>query len=205
MPSASASVKLLCAETDDWAASKSTAEQRDWRLALILNSKLWCWNIGQCWSHVWKEQQYQNSGVVLQFVTSTRQPKLRSLPFPVQNLFDSTNVHQSLFPPQNGLARGSSPLPSAAKRKKKGKELFGLRRRFRNQFYLYSKISPGWHPKALHTASNVDKRIAFAFPFFNTEILAIVIPTFSASSVTLIFLFASITSMLMIIAISLNS
>src|SRR5947209_2667288 len=84
MPSASASVKLLCAETDDWAASKSTAEQRDWRLALILNSKLWCWNIGQCWSHVWKEQQYQNSGVVLQFVTTTRQPKLRSLPFPVQ-------------------------------------------------------------------------------------------------------------------------
>src|SRR5437762_2858712 len=97
MPFTSASVKPLCAESDDWAASKSTAEQRDWRLALILNRKSWRWNIGHCWSHVWKEQ-YQNNGVVLQFVTSTRQPKLRSLPFPVQNLFDSTNIHQSLFP-----------------------------------------------------------------------------------------------------------
>ena len=79
-----------------------------------------------------------------------------------------------------------------------------LLRRFRNQFYLYSKISPGWHPKALHTASNVDKRIAFALPFFKTEMLAIVMPTFSASSVTLIFRFANITSMLIMIAIALN-
>jgi hypothetical protein len=75
-----------------------------------------------------------------------------------------------------------------------------LRRCTGIQFYLYSKTSPGWHSKALQTASNVDKRIAFAFPFFNTEIFAIVIPTLSASSVTLIFLFASMTSMLMMIA-----
>ena len=68
--------------------------------------------------------------------------------------------------------------------------------------YLYSKISPGWHLSARQIASNVDRRIALALPFFNTEILAMVIPTFSVSSVTLIFLLASITSMLMMIAIT---
>ena len=68
-------------------------------------------------------------------------------------------------------------------------------------YFLYSKISPGWHSKALQIASKVPRRIAFAFPFFNIEMLAIVIPTFSASSVTLIFRFANITSMLMMIAI----
>src|SRR5262249_20378035 len=52
---------------------------------------------------------------------------------------------------------------------------------------LYSKISPGWHCNALQIASNVDSRIALALPFFKTEMLAIVMPTFSASSVTLIF------------------
>ena len=46
----------------------------------------------------------------------------------------------------------------------------------------------------------VDSRIAFALPFFKTEMLAIVMPTFSASSVTLIFRFANMTSMLMMIA-----
>ena len=50
-------------------------------------------------------------------------------------------------------------------------------------------------------AAKVENRIAFAFPFFKMEILAIVIPTFSVSSVTLIFLFASMTSRWMIIAI----
>ncbi len=65
---------------------------------------------------------------------------------------------------------------------------------------LYSKISPGWQSKALQIASKVDSRMARAFPFFNMEILAIVMPTFSASSVTLIFRFANITSMFMIIA-----
>ena len=42
--------------------------------------------------------------------------------------------------------------------------------------------------------SRVEKRIAFAFPVFNIERFAIVMPTFSESSVMLIFLFASMTS-----------
>jgi hypothetical protein len=71
-------------------------------------------------------------------------------------------------------------------------------------YFLYSKISPGWHSNALQIASSVDSRIAFALLFFNTEMLAIVIPTFSASSVTLIFRFANMTSMFMMIAIALN-
>jgi hypothetical protein len=66
--------------------------------------------------------------------------------------------------------------------------------------FLYSRISPGWHSSALQIASRVDSRIAFALPFFKTEILAIVMPTFSESSVTLIFRFANMTSMLMMIA-----
>jgi hypothetical protein len=65
---------------------------------------------------------------------------------------------------------------------------------------LYSKISPGWHSRALQIASRVDSRIAFALPFFRTETLAIVMPTFSASSVTLVFRFANMTSMFMMIA-----
>jgi hypothetical protein len=56
----------------------------------------------------------------------------------------------------------------------------------------------------LQIASNVDNLIALALPFFNTEIFAIVTPTLSASSVTLIFRFASITSMLMMIATALD-
>jgi hypothetical protein len=65
---------------------------------------------------------------------------------------------------------------------------------------LYSRISPGWHWSALQIASRVDSRIAFALPFFNTEILASVMPTLSASAVTLIFRFANMTSILMMIA-----
>ena len=75
-----------------------------------------------------------------------------------------------------------------------------LFRTSRCKFYLYSKISPGWHSSALQIASRVDSRIAFALPFFKTEMLAIVMPTFSASSVTLIFRFANMTSMLIMIA-----
>lgn len=48
--------------------------------------------------------------------------------------------------------------------------------------------------------TGVDSRIAFALPFFKIEILAMVMPTFSASSVTLIFRLASITSILIMIA-----
>ena len=54
-------------------------------------------------------------------------------------------------------------------------------------------------------ATSVEIFKAFAFPFFNTDTLAIVIPTLSASSVTLIFLFASITSMLKMISPSIAS
>lgn len=70
-----------------------------------------------------------------------------------------------------------------------------------SNYFLYSNKSPGWQSNALQIASRVESRIARAFPFFRIEIFAIVIPTFSVSSVTLIFRFASITSMLMIIAI----
>jgi hypothetical protein len=65
---------------------------------------------------------------------------------------------------------------------------------------LYSKMSPGWHSRALQIASKVESRIALALPFFKMEMLAIVMPTRSASSVTLIFRFANMTSMLMMIA-----
>lgn len=66
--------------------------------------------------------------------------------------------------------------------------------------FLYSSMSPGWHSSAVQIASSVENRIAFAFPFFSTEMLAIVMPTFSASSVTLIFRLANMTSILIIIA-----
>lgn len=59
----------------------------------------------------------------------------------------------------------------------------------------YSRRSPGWHSNALQIASKVDSRTALALPFFSTEMLAIVMPTRSASSVTLIFRLASMTSM----------
>ena len=55
-------------------------------------------------------------------------------------------------------------------------------------------MSPGWQSRASQMASRVEKRIAFAFPVFKIERFAIVIPTFSESSVMLIFRFASITS-----------
>lgn len=51
-------------------------------------------------------------------------------------------------------------------------------------------------------ASRVDRRIALALPFLRIDKLAKVIPTFSASSVTLILRLASMTSMLIIIAIA---
>src|SRR3954470_23999261 len=67
-------------------------------------------------------------------------------------------------------------------------------------YSLYSKISPGWHSNALQIASKVDSRTALALPFFKMEMLAIVMPTFSVSSVTLIFRFANMTSILMMMA-----
>jgi hypothetical protein len=65
-------------------------------------------------------------------------------------------------------------------------------------------MSPGWHSSALQSDSKVENRIALAFPFFKTEILAIVMPTFSASWVTVILRFASMTSMLIVIAMIAN-
>jgi hypothetical protein len=82
---------------------------------------------------------------------------------------------------------------------------FALRLAQQELLLLYSKMSPGWHSRALQIASRVDSRIAFALPFFKMEMLAIVMPTFSESSVTLIFLFANMTSMLMMIAMLVSS
>jgi hypothetical protein len=63
-------------------------------------------------------------------------------------------------------------------------------------------MSPGWQSKALQMDSKVENLIALALPFFNIDRFAIVMPTFSVSSVTLIFLFANITSIFIIIAIA---
>src|SRR5215813_11333346 len=68
--------------------------------------------------------------------------------------------------------------------------------------FLYSRMSPGWQSNALQIASRVENRIALAFPFFRMERFAIVMPTFSESSVTLIFRLASITSILTIMVTS---
>lgn len=63
----------------------------------------------------------------------------------------------------------------------------------------YSRISPGWQSSVLHNKSSVEKRMALALPFFRIDRLAMVIPTFSESSVRLIFRLASITSRFTII------
>src|SRR6056297_2900078 len=67
--------------------------------------------------------------------------------------------------------------------------------------FEYSKISPGWQSKASQMDSNVEKRIALAFPVLRMERLAVVIPTFSASSLLFISRLASIMSKLIKIAI----
>jgi hypothetical protein len=64
----------------------------------------------------------------------------------------------------------------------------------------YSRMSPGWQARARQIPSRVEKRMALALPFLRIERLAIVMPTRSASSVTLIFRLASITSMWTIVA-----
>ena len=58
----------------------------------------------------------------------------------------------------------------------------------------YARISPGWQDSSLHIASRVENRIAFALPVFRIEMLASVIPTLSASSVSVIFRSTSIRS-----------
>ena len=71
-------------------------------------------------------------------------------------------------------------------------------------YILYSIISPGWHSNTLQIDARVENRTAFALLFLRIERLAIVMPTFSESSVKLIFRLASMTSRLTeIITISL--
>tara|TARA_B110000003_G_scaffold185751_1_gene184607 strand:+ start:9657 stop:9908 length:252 start_codon:yes stop_codon:yes gene_type:complete len=65
-------------------------------------------------------------------------------------------------------------------------------------------ISPGWQSRALHIDCSVENLIAFAFPFFRIDKLDIVMSTFPDKSVKLIFLFANITSRLIIIWLILN-
>src|SRR5207245_9014497 len=48
------------------------------------------------------------------------------------------------------------------------------------------RMSPGWHESASQIASSVEKRIARALPVLRIERLASVIPTRSASSVSVI-------------------
>jgi hypothetical protein len=61
-------------------------------------------------------------------------------------------------------------------------------------------MSPGWQSSWRQIAFNVEKRTAFAFPVFNIDKLALVMPTLSESSLSDIFRFAIITSKFTIIA-----
>ena len=78
------------------------------------------------------------------------------------------------------------------------REFYGVRV-FVNVAVYNSKMSPGWHSSSLQMASNVEKRMAFAFPVFNMERLAGVRSIFSARSPSEIFRFAIITSRFTII------
>lgn len=69
-------------------------------------------------------------------------------------------------------------------------------------YHFYTlKYPQAGNPMPYKSHPKLEKRIAFALPFFNIEIFAIVMPTFSESSVTLIFRFANITSRFTIMAI----
>ena len=69
---------------------------------------------------------------------------------------------------------------------------------------LYSSISPGWHSSSLQMASSVERRIAFIFPVLRIDKFTVVSPMRSASSLDLIFRFASMTSRLTIMGIGYN-
>ncbi len=130
---------------------------------------------------------------------------MNNRPVGAGSAMEQTDIHAGIggfFSPSSEKAgvRAAFIRPPVLSGKEMERKIFGLPRRVRITFYLYSKISPGWHWSALQVASRVDSRIAFTLPFFKTEILAIVMPTFSASSVTLIFRFANMTSMLIMIA-----
>src|SRR3954466_16045734 len=64
------------------------------------------------------------------------------------------------------------------------------------------RMSPGWHESASHIASSVEKRIARALPVLRIERFASVIPTRSASSVSVIRRSWSISSSFTAMAIS---
>ena len=64
---------------------------------------------------------------------------------------------------------------------------------------LYSKISPGVQSNALQIASRVTNLIAFAFPVFNIERFAVVMPTILDNSFNEIFRLAIMTSKFTII------
>jgi len=69
-------------------------------------------------------------------------------------------------------------------------------------FYLHRfYILTGWQSNALQIASNVLKRIAFAFPVFKMERLDNVKSTLSESSFSEIFRFAIMTSKFTMIGI----
>ena len=65
--------------------------------------------------------------------------------------------------------------------------------------FSYSSISPGWQSSASQIASRVEKRIAEIFPVLSFDRLTLVIPTFSESSLSDIFLSAMTLSSLNII------
>src|SRR5207248_3434252 len=67
------------------------------------------------------------------------------------------------------------------------------------------RMSPGWHESASQIASSVEKRIARALPVLRIERLASVIPTRSASSVSVIRRSWSTSSSLTAIAMSHHS
>src|SRR4051794_323518 len=66
-------------------------------------------------------------------------------------------------------------------------------------------MSPGWHESASQTAFSVENRIARALPVLRIERLASVIPTRSASSVSVIRRSWSMSSSLTVIAMSHHS
>src|SRR5262245_20982298 len=63
-------------------------------------------------------------------------------------------------------------------------------------------MSPGWHDSAAQMASSVEKRIARALPVFRIDRFTIVMPTRSASSVSVMRRACSRSSSLTVIAMS---
>lgn len=66
-----------------------------------------------------------------------------------------------------------------------------------NSYFRYSKTSPGWQSSTAQIASSMDIRTARALPFLIIEMLAIVVPSLSEGSATLVILMANMTSKLL--------